>query len=105
MRPHPCYPPRTNPIARSARRTRMTTSHPIRPPLGTMSLRLLVAAALVAVVARFAWTVLGALDVFADYHAFYRAAANLRAGADLYAEGRLLVTRNSYAFWTQTDGQ
>ena len=48
---------------------------------------------------------LQALDVFADYHAYYRAAANLRAGADLYAEGKLLVARDSYDFWTQTDGQ
>jgi hypothetical protein len=54
---------------------------------------------------RFAWELLHALDVFADYHAYYRAAANLRAGADIYAEGKLLVERNSFDFWTQTDGQ
>ena len=62
-------------------------------------------AALALVTARFAWEVLRALDVFADYHAYYRAAANLRAGNDLYAEGILLVSRNSFDFWTQTDGQ
>jgi hypothetical protein len=83
----------------------VTLPRPNRPLASRMALRLLVVAALVVVVARFAWAVFGALDVFADYHAYYRAAANLRAGADLYAEGHLLVTRNSYAFWTQTDGQ
>ena len=67
--------------------------------------RWLVGLALMFLAARFAWTVFGALDVFADYHAYYRAAANLRAGDDLYAEGRLLVARDSYDFWTQTDGQ
>lgn len=49
--------------------------------------------------------IFGALDTFADYHAYYRAAANLRTGNDIYAEGKLLVARNSYDFWTQTDGQ
>jgi len=44
---------------------------------------------------RLALTLGGALDVFADYHAYYRAAANLRVGHDLYAEGRLLVGRLS----------
>jgi len=58
---------------------------------------------LVALV-RLALTLGGALDVFADYHAYYRAAANLRAGHDLYAEGRRLIARNDYGFWTQTDG-
>ena len=62
-------------------------------------------AALALVTARFAWEVLRALDVFADYHAYYRAAANLRAGTDIYAEGILLVSRNNFDFWTQTDGQ
>lgn len=64
-----------------------------------------IAIALAAVTARLLWIAFGALDIFADYHAYYRAAANLRAGADLYAEGKLLVARNSYDFWTQTDGQ
>ncbi len=67
--------------------------------------RLLTLAALALLGARCAWTIIQALDVFADYHAYYRAADNLRAGRDLYAEGRLLVARNSYDFWTQTDGQ
>ncbi len=40
---------------------------------------------------RLVLTIGGALAVFADYHADYRAAANLRLGHDLYAEGRLLV--------------
>lgn len=61
--------------------------------------------ALAIVAARFAWAILGALDVFSDYHAYYRAAANLRAGGDIYAEGKLLVARDSFDFWTQTDGQ
>ncbi|HEY8598129.1 MAG TPA: hypothetical protein VIL85_06840, partial [Thermomicrobiales bacterium] len=68
-------------------------------------LHLLVIGALALIVMRFAWTVFGALDIFADYHAYYRAAANLRSGGDIYAEGKLLVARNSYDFWTQTDGQ
>jgi len=68
-------------------------------------LHLLAIGALVLILARFAWTVFGALDIFADYHAYYRAAANLRSGSDIYAEGKLLVARNSYDFWTQTDGQ
>lgn len=83
----------------------MTTPRNIRPAASSMALRLLALFALGIVAARFVGAILGALDVFADYHAYYRAAANLRAGTDLYAEGRLLVTRNSYAFWTQTDGQ
>lgn len=62
-------------------------------------------ALLAIVAARFLAATLAALDVFADYHAYYRAAGNLRAGADLYAEGKLLLARNSYDFWTQTDGQ
>ncbi len=65
----------------------------------------LAAVALAVVAVRFLDGLLHALDVFADYHAYYRAAANLRAGADLYAEGKLLVERNDYGFWTQTDGQ
>ena len=48
---------------------------------------------------------LGAQGVFADWHAYYRAAANLLAGADIYAEGMRLVERNSYDYWLQTDGQ
>lgn len=67
--------------------------------------RWVIAFALTLVTARFLWVAFGALDIFADYHAYYRAAANLRAGGDLYAEGKLLVARNSYDFWTQTDGQ
>ncbi len=65
----------------------------------------LIALALAIVATRFLGVAFGALDIFADYHAYYRAAANLRAGADLYAEGKLLVVRDSYDFWTQTDGQ
>ncbi len=68
-------------------------------------LPLLVIGALALIVAHFAWVIFGALDTFADYHAYYRAAANLRSGSDIYAEGKLLVARNSYDFWTQTDGQ
>ena len=67
--------------------------------------RALLLVALAILAARFAWEVLHALDVFADYHAYYRAAANLRAGADIYAEGRLLVAHDDFDFWTQTDGQ
>ena len=67
--------------------------------------RALLLVALAILAARFAWETLHALDVFADYHAYYRAAANLRAGADIYAEGKLLVTRDNFDFWTQTDGQ
>jgi hypothetical protein len=68
-------------------------------------LHLLVIGALALIVAHFAWVIFGALDTFADYHTYYRAAANLRTGNDIYAEGKLLVARNSYDFWTQTDGQ
>jgi len=68
-------------------------------------LPLLVIGALALIVAHFAWVIFGALDTLADYHAYYRAAANLRTGNDIYAEGKLLVARNSYDFWTQTDGQ
>lgn len=77
-------------------------SHTLTPPrLTPYALPLL----LVIVAARFAWEILHALDVFADYHAYYRAAANLRTGADIYTEGKLLVEQNSFDFWTQTDGQ
>lgn len=79
-------------------------THPQRPQrIGF--LRLIVIGTLALIVARFAWVVFGALDIFADYHAYYRAADNLRSGSDIYAEGKLLVARNSYDFWTQTDGQ
>jgi hypothetical protein len=53
----------------------------------------------------FADAVLNAQQVFADWHAYYRAAANLLAGAGIYAEGLALVTRNSYDYWVHTDGQ
>lgn len=66
---------------------------------------LVVGILLLVVLVRLALALGGALDVFADYHAYYRAATNLRVGHDLYAEGRLLVARNDYNFWTQTDGQ
>lgn len=48
---------------------------------------------------------LNAQQVFSDWHAYYRAAANLRAGADLYAEAKILLERNSYDYWVNTDGQ
>lgn len=83
----------------------MTAPRPARLTAPRAPVRLLLAVAAALAVARFAATAYGALDVFADYHAYYRAAANLRAGADLYAEGLLLVARNSHDFWTQTDGQ
>lgn len=66
---------------------------------------LLACVALAVVAYRYLDAVLRALDVFADYHAYYRAAANLRAGGDIYAEGRALVERNSYDYWLGTDGQ
>lgn len=53
----------------------------------------------------FANAVLNAQQVFADWHAYYRAAANLLAGAGIYAEGMTLVARNSYDYWVHTDGQ
>jgi alpha-1,2-mannosyltransferase len=53
----------------------------------------------------FADAVLNAQQVFADWHAYYRAAANLLAGAGIYAEGMALVARNSYDYWVHTDGQ
>ncbi|MCC6626380.1 MAG: DUF2029 domain-containing protein [Chloroflexi bacterium] len=46
-----------------------------------------------------------AQNVLADWHAYYRAATNLLAGRDIYAEGRLLLERDSYDFWVDTDGQ
>ncbi len=61
--------------------------------------------ALLVVAARLLDTLLHALAAFSDYHAYYRAAANLRARADLYAEAKLLVAHNSIHFWSQTDGQ
>ncbi len=70
-----------------------------------VAVRLLGLLALLVFAFRLLDTALHAQDVFADYHAYYRAAANLRAGSDLYAEGKLLVERNSYDFWSQTDGQ
>lgn len=76
-------------------------SHQVVRPFAAVVGGLLLLVALV----RLALTIGGALDAFADYHAYYRAAANLRAGQDLYAEGRRLVARNDYNFWTQTDGQ
>ena len=67
--------------------------------------RALLLVAFVAVGVRFLGAILGALDVFADYGAYYRAATNLRAGGDLYAEGRLLAERNDYEYWLNTNGQ
>ena len=80
------------------------TANPAHHPLHHLAATLGVVLLLVAL-ARLALTIGGALAVFADYHAYYRAAANLRTGHDLYAEGRLLVARDNYGFWTQTDGQ
>ena len=60
---------------------------------------LLLACLLILVAVRCAAETLRALDVFADYHAYYRAAANLRAGADLYAEGKMLVARKMLTCW------
>lgn len=70
-----------------------------------MVVQILALAALGIVAWRYLDATVRALDVFADYHAYYRAAANLRDGADLYGEGKLLLERNSYDYWTQTDGQ
>jgi hypothetical protein len=88
------------------RSTAQPSRHVVHPlplvrPLAALVGGLIMLVALV----RLALTIGGALDVFADYHAYYRAATNLRAGQDLYAEGRLLVAYNDYNFWTQTDGQ
>ncbi len=66
---------------------------------------LLLAVALGWAAFRFLDAILHALDVFADYHAYYRAATTLRAGGDLYAEGRTLLERDSYDFWLGTAGQ
>ncbi len=81
-------------------RTAEAAHHPLRRLAA-----LIIGVVLLVALVRLALVIGGALDVFADYHAYYRAAANLRAGHDLYAEGRLLVARNDYDFWTQTDGQ
>lgn len=43
-------------------------------------------------------------SVMADWHAYYRAGLNLTLGRDIYAEGKELVSRNSYDFWNESDG-
>ncbi len=75
------------------------------PTLQGVARRLLSLLALLVAAAHLLDTTLHAPAVFSDYHAYYRAAANLRARADLYAEAKLLVASNSIHFWSQTDGQ
>ena len=68
------------------------------------AMRLLAILALALAVCRYGDVLINAQDA-SDWHAYYRAAANLQAGADIYREGTRMLARNSYEYWLSTDGQ
>lgn len=67
--------------------------------------RAVAAGALILVVARLAGVLLFEQAANPDWHAYYRGAADLRAGLNPYLDGLTLIDRNSFDFWVQSDNQ